>query len=81
MTNYGDTETVFEESRNNTKYKGISPDAKTVTLELYVNKEEKTEQHIKNMKQEQKILTEKAKDVFMKVMKILWIYIAQWKEK
>ena len=24
---------------------------------------------------------EKAKDVFMKVMKILWIYIAQWKEK
>ena len=41
MTNYGDTETVFEESRNNTKYKGISPDAKTVTLELYVNKEEK----------------------------------------
>ena len=25
----------------NTKYKGISPDAKTVTLELYVNKEEK----------------------------------------
>ena len=33
------------------------------------------------MKQEQKILTEKAKDVFMKVMKILWIYIAQWKEK
>ena len=28
-------------SRNNTKYKGISPDAKTVTLELYVNKEEK----------------------------------------
>ena len=42
MTNYGDTETVFEESRNNTKYKGISPDAKTVTLELYVNKEEKS---------------------------------------
>ena len=41
MTNYGGTETVFEESRNNTKYKGISPDAKTVTLELYVNKEEK----------------------------------------
>lgn len=41
MTNYGDTETVFEESRNNTKYKGISPDAKKVTLELYVNKEEK----------------------------------------
>ena len=41
MTNYGDTETVFEESRNNTKYKGISPDAKTVTLELYVSKEEK----------------------------------------
>ena len=39
--NYGDAETVFEESRNNTKYKGISPDAKTVTLELYVNKEEK----------------------------------------
>ena len=32
---------MFEESRNNTKYKGISPDAKTVTLELYVNKEEK----------------------------------------
>lgn len=28
MTNYGGTETVFEESRNNTKYKGISPDAK-----------------------------------------------------
>ena len=25
--------------------------------------------------------SEKAKDVFMKVMKILWIYIAQWKEK
>ena len=24
---------------------------------------------------------EKAKDVFMKAMKILWIYIAQWKEK
>ena len=24
---------------------------------------------------------EKAKDVFMKVMNILWIYIAQWKEK
>ena len=23
---------------------------------------------------------EKAKDVFMKAMKILWIYIAQWKE-
>ena len=23
---------------------------------------------------------EKAKDVFMKVMKILWIYIAQWKK-
>ena len=41
MTNYGGTETVFEERRNNTKYKGISPDAKTVTLELYVNKEEK----------------------------------------
>lgn len=41
MTNYGYAETVFEESRNNTKYKGISPDAKTVTLELYVNKEEK----------------------------------------
>ena len=41
MINYGDTETVFEESRNNTKYKGISPDAKTVILELYVNKEEK----------------------------------------
>ena len=33
------------------------------------------------MKLEQKILTEKAKDVFKKVMKILWIYIAQWKEK
>ena len=76
MTNYGDAETVFEESRNNTKYKGISPDAKTVTL-----KKKKTEQHIKNMKREQKILTEKAKDVFMKAMKILWIYIAQWKEK
>ena len=41
MTNYGDTGTVFEESRNSTKYKGISPDAKTVTLELYVSKEEK----------------------------------------
>ena len=24
---------------------------------------------------------EKAKDVFMKAMKILWIYIAQWKKK
>ena len=46
-----------------------------------MQKMKKTEQHIKNMKQEQKILTEKAKDVFMKVMKILWIYIAQWKEK
>ena len=81
MTNYGDTETVFEESRNNTKYKGISPDAKTVTLELYISKEEKNRTTYKNMKQEQKILTEKAKDVFMKAMKILWIYIARWKEK
>ena len=52
MTNYGDTETVFEESRNNTKYKGISPDAKTVTLELYVNKEEKNSTTYKNMKLE-----------------------------
>ena len=81
MTNYGDTGTVFEESRNNTKYKVISPDAKTVTLELYVSKEEKNRTTYKKMKQEQKILTEKAKDVFMKVMKILWIYIARWKEK
>ena len=26
-------------------------------------------------------IRDRAKDVFMKVMKILWIYIAQWKEK
>ena len=47
---------------------------KLVTLELYVNKEEKNRTTYKNMKLEQKILTEKAKDVFMKVMKILWIF-------
>mgnify|MGYP000582750244 CR=1 FL=1 len=34
MTNYGDTETVFEESRNNTKYKGISPDAKNGDIRI-----------------------------------------------
>lgn len=33
---------VFEESRNDIKYKGISPKARSVTLELYVNKEEKS---------------------------------------
>ena len=81
MTNYGDAETVFEESRNNTKYKGISPDAKTVTLELYVNKEEKNSTTYKKYETGIEDTTEKAKEVFMKVMKILWIYIAQWKEK
>ena len=80
MTNYGDTETVFEERRNNTKYKGISPDAKTVTLELYVNKEEKNRTTYKKYETGIEDTTER-QDVFMKAMKILWIYIAQWKEK
>ena len=41
ITNYENTEIVFEESKNNIKYKGISPEAKSVTLQLYVDKEEK----------------------------------------